>query len=105
MELKQWSEVEPSNADGCVVTWVAGAKREILHPSSQVGQYEEYLRDMHSVFSQGEVGLRFCAYLHNLNHDNQNEIYSHRHEHILNRYPTFAGDQPEEKDTVSKCWM
>jgi hypothetical protein len=48
VELKQWSNVESSNAEGCVTTWVAGSKKDILHPSRQVGQYEQYLRDMHS---------------------------------------------------------
>jgi uncharacterized protein len=93
VELKQWSDVEASNAEDCVTTWVAGAKRDILHPSRQVGQYEEYLRDMHSVFTQGEVGLRSCAFLHNLSYDAGNEIYAPRHAAVLKKFPAFAGDQ------------
>lgn len=93
VELKQWSAVEESNADGCVTTWVAGAKRDVLHPSRQVGQYEQYLRDMQSVFVQGEVGLRSCAFLHNLTYDPNNEIYARRHSHILKQYPAFSGNQ------------
>jgi uncharacterized protein len=83
VELKQWSDVEESNAEDCVTTWVAGSKKDILHPSRQVGQYEEYLRDMHSVFVRGEVGLRSCAFLHNLSHDPSNEIFAARHMHVL----------------------
>jgi len=45
VELKQWSDVEESNADDCVTTWVAGSKRDILHPSRQVGQYEKAQKD------------------------------------------------------------
>lgn len=93
VELKQWSDAEPSNADDCVTTWVAGSKKDILHPSRQVGQYEEYLRDMHTVFSQGEVNLRSCAFLHNLSYSADNEIYAPRHSEVLSRYPAFAGDQ------------
>ncbi len=93
VELKQWSDVEESNAEDCVTTWVAGSKRDILHPSRQVGQYEEYLRDMHSVFVRGEVGLRSCAFLHNLSFNANNEIYAPRHAHVLKQYPAFAGDQ------------
>lgn len=93
VELKQWSEVEASNADGCVTAWVRGAKRDILHPSRQVGQYEEYLRDMHSAFSEGGVGLKSCAFLHNLNFAANSEIFALRHAEILERYPTFTGDQ------------
>lgn len=95
VELKQWSNVEESNAEGCVTTWVAGSKRDVLHPSRQVGQYEEYLRDMHSVFIRGEVDLRSCAFLHNLSYDPTNEIYAPRHAQILKQFPAFAGDQQE----------
>lgn len=96
VELKQWSDVEESNAEDCVTTWVAGRKKDILHPSRQVGQYEEYLRDMHSVFIQGEVQLRSCAFLHNLSYDPAGEIYASRHADILRQYPAFSGDQQEE---------
>lgn len=96
VELKQWSDVEESNADDCVTTWVAGSKRDILHPSRQVGQYEEYLRDMHSVFVRGEVGLRSCAFLHNLTYDPANEIYAPRHANVLKQYPAFTGDRQDD---------
>lgn len=96
VELKQWSDVEESNAEECVTTWVAGSKKDILHPSRQVGQYEEYLRDMHSVFVRGEVGLRSCAFLHNLSYSPANEIYSSRHDAVLKKYPAFSGDQQDQ---------
>lgn len=96
VELKQWSDVEESNAEDCVTTWVAGSKKDILHPSRQVGQYEEYLRDMHSVFVRGEVGLRSCAFLHNLTYSAENEIYASRHSHVLKQYPAFSGDQQSD---------
>ncbi|MCZ8218846.1 MAG: DUF2075 domain-containing protein [Acidovorax sp.] len=96
VELKQWSDVEESNAEDCVTTWVAGSKKDILHPSRQVGQYEEYLRDMHSVFVRGEVSLRSCAFLHNLTYNAKNEIYAPRHAHVLKQYPAFSGDQQGE---------
>ncbi len=95
VELKQWSDVEESNAEDCVTTWVAGSKKDILHPSRQVGQYEEYLRDMHSVFVSGQVGLRSCAFLHNLSYSATNEIYAPRHAQVLKMYPAFAGDQQD----------
>ena len=95
VELKQWSDVEESNAEDCVTTWVAASKKDILHPSRQVGQYEEYLRDMHSVFINGQVGLRSCAFLHSLSYSPTNEIYAERHAHVLKQYPAFAGNQQD----------
>jgi DUF2075 family protein len=94
VELKQWSQqIEPSNADGNVAVWIAGRVRDVLHPSQQVFQYEQYLRDVHNVFTEGAVGLQSCAYLHNLAFDASNEIYSARHSRLLAHTPAFAGDQ------------
>lgn len=102
VELKQWSDVEESNAEDCVTTWVAGSKKDILHPSRQVGQYEEYLRDMHSVFVRGEVGLRSCAFLHNLSYDPNSEIFAERHKHVLKQYPAFTGDKQDDLITYMR---
>ena len=96
VELKQWSATEESDAEDCVVTYVAGRKRDVLHPSRQVGQYEQYLRDVHTVFSNGEVALHSCAYLHNLPFDSDSEIFRAKHQQLLNQFPAFAGDQQEE---------
>ncbi|WP_354684725.1 DNA/RNA helicase domain-containing protein, partial [Cupriavidus necator] len=96
VELKQWGDVGPSDAEGCVSTWLAGSERDVLHPSCQVGQYEQYLRDVHSAFSSGEVGLSSCVFLHNLQRDTENEIFQARHAEFLQAYPAFAGDQVGE---------
>ncbi|MCW5640974.1 MAG: DUF2075 domain-containing protein [Rhodoferax sp.] len=105
IELKQWSDVEESNAEDCVTTWVAGRKMDILHPSRQVGQYEEYLRDMHSAFVRGEVGLRSCAFLHNLTYSAKSEIYAPRHAHVLKQYPAFSGDQQGDLITYMSDYL
>ncbi|KUE88227.1 peptidase S24 [Cupriavidus necator] len=96
VELKQWGEVSPSDAEGCVSTWLAGTERDVLHPSCQVGQYEQYLRDVHAVFSSGDVKLSSCVFLHNLQHDPENEIFRARHAELLQAYPAFAGNQVDE---------
>jgi len=93
VELKQWGRVEASDANDCVMTYVAGGHRDVLHPSSQVGQYERYLRDVHSVFVNGDVGLRSCAYLHNLAHDPSNEIFLPKFDALLRQFPVFGADQ------------
>lgn len=96
VELKQWSKTETSDADDCVLTFVGGAKRDVLHPSKQVGNYRDYLADVHTVFTQGHVGLDACAYLHNMDHGVDKEIFSARHTHLLQSFPLFAGDQQGE---------
>lgn len=93
VELKQWEGAQPSSVDECVTVWVGGAERDVLHPSRQVGQYQQYLADVHTAFTSGDVDLASCAYLHNLQYDPTNELYDSRHSEALTRYPLFAGDQ------------
>lgn len=93
VELKQWEAVYPSAVDDCVTTFVGGRQRDVLHPSRQVGQYQEYLEDCHSAFAPGAVALGSCAYLHNLRCDLSSELFHERHGALLTKYPLFAGDQ------------
>ncbi len=96
VELKQWSNAAPSSIDGCVTTFVGGRRRDVLHPSNQVGQYQQYLEDCHTVFSSGQVQLSSCSYLHNIQLDPASELLSPKHESYLQQYPLFAGDQSNE---------
>jgi len=95
VELKQWEEAEPSPVDECVGTWVGGRLRDVLHPSRQVGNYQRYLLDVHTVFSSATVGLQACSYLHNLRYDPSGELFSARHLDLLTVNPVFAGDQTD----------
>ena len=52
VELKQWSNesIGPSIADHCVELYVGRQVRRVLHPSVQVGNYQQWLLDNHEVF-------------------------------------------------------
>lgn len=93
VELKQWDEAEPTDADGCVSAFVGGAWRTVLHPAKQVGQYQRYLLDTHTAFNAGAIMLDACAYLHNMSYSAADEIYSERHKQLLDTNPVFSGDQ------------
>jgi uncharacterized protein len=96
VELKQWTNVAPSSIKDCVTVFMGGRKRDELHPSAQVGGYQRYLLDVHTTFSEGEVGLSSCAYAHNENYEATNEFWADSHTAILERWPLFAGDQVDE---------
>lgn len=96
IELKQWGEVTASDTDDCVTTWVAGRQRDVLHPSRQVGQYEQYLRDVHSVFATDRVRLSACAFLHNLAFSSTSEIFNARHDALLTEFPVFTSERVEQ---------
>jgi hypothetical protein len=93
VELKQWDAAQPSSVEDCVVTYVGGGLRDVLHPSCQVLRYRQYLQDFHAAFDDGAVGLSACAYLHNLTYRSDDELYATRHAHLLAECPAFAGDQ------------
>jgi DUF2075 family protein len=94
VELKQWQECETSDGDGEVLTWISGRKRNVLHPSVQVGQYKQYLQDYHSAFYEGTspVNLSACAYLHNYPFRENDVIFSEKFKETLNRFPLFLKD-------------
>ena len=66
VELKQWDWVGDSPTPECVVTTLGGRDRDVLHPSIQVGAYEQYLVDMHPEFASGSVRIGSCSSFHNL---------------------------------------
>ncbi len=94
VELKQWSDCEPAEADGLVSTWVGGKIREVAHPSVQVGQYQQYLADTHSAFYEGDrpVRLDACSYLHNYEIRANDALMSPKFSDAIARYPLFAAD-------------
>jgi uncharacterized protein len=94
VELKQWSDdVQPSRVEDMVTVRYGKRLKETLHPSAQVGQYQQYLAETHETFHDGNVRLRACAYLHDFVHDEQSELLSPRHANVLGVYPLFAGDR------------
>lgn len=94
IELKQWDKCEEAFGENEVLTWLGGAKREVLHPSVQVGQYQMYLQDTHTAFNQGSnrIVLDACTYLHNYNYYSEDVIFSNKFKNVLERYPLFTAD-------------
>src|SRR5271157_343994 len=94
VELKQWEKCEEASGDREVLTWIAGAQREVLHPSVQVGQYKLYLEDTHTAFYAGSnpVMLNACTYLHNYSFTPADAIISRKFQDVLQEYPLFSAD-------------
>ena len=98
VELKQWDRCEESYGENEVLTWVGGAKRDVLHPSAQVGQYHMYLRDTHTAFYEERepVNLSACAYLHNYNYYSDDVIFSDKFSGVIKKYPVFTADNVDD---------
>ncbi len=91
IELKQWLDSRPSDLPSAIETRFRGRYQDHLHPSVQVGQYEEYLRDFQTVFQPpNEVKLASCAYLHNYAFDRSDPLLDPKFHSWVARYPLFG---------------
>jgi DUF2075 family protein len=98
VELKQWDSVGPSAIDDCVTVFLGNRERDALHPSRQVGNYERYLKDVHTTFSEGRLGLAACGYMHNMR-DTDSLLFDATFRTLLAQYPLFTGGDMDELAT------
>ena len=98
LELKQWEAAQLSDVDECVLTHLGGRQRVVPHPSVQVRNYKQYLKDTQTVFYEGDrpVELSACSYLHNFTYDPASALCAERFAATVADCPLFAGNQPEE---------
>lgn len=96
VELKQWSEVSPSENPGLVETFLGGGLSEKLHPSDQADGYRVYLSDHATVFTSGEFQLSACALLHNAKRDRVEALYDDQFSETLVRAPLFTSEDTAE---------
>ncbi len=105
VELKQWTEVAPSEFDECVEAFVGRAVRKMLHPSAQALRYAQYLEDMNSAFdpeAQG-IALKPCAWLHNMHPGASGALKSTAFAGLLASSPLYvASDADAFRDFCSK---
>lgn len=98
VELKQWEACKLNDVDNVVLTWVGGREREVLHPSAQVGQYQQYLADGHTTFHEGDspVRLSACSYLHNYDPKPGDPLLDSKFAPVLSEYPVFGANRTVE---------
>lgn len=87
VELKQWSQVDPTRKDAIVRTVLGGSLREVSHPSYQAWSYASLLANFNEYVDVARVELSPCAYLHNLK-DGRSVLDARYREH-LGRAPVF----------------
>jgi hypothetical protein len=97
IELKQWEECEPAEGE-LILTRTGGAKRDVLHPSVQVGGYRNYLADAHTAFHQepDPIGLGACSYLHNYTFQEGDPLLESKFGSWLRDFPIFSADDSEK---------
>lgn len=93
IELKQWSEVQETEKDGIVETFVGGAEREMLHPSYQAWSYAALLEDFNESIESEQIDLKPCAYLHNCTSES---MHSSVYDAYLEMAPAFLKRDAEK---------
>lgn len=69
IELKQWTDAEPTSLDGVVRAKFRGKLQNTLHPSYQVWSYKGLLEGFNKFVQSEAVDLYACAFLHNCSND------------------------------------
>ena len=100
IELKQWSNKSVSElyTTGVfkVEAFTGGHYQPVPHPSQQVANYQQYLKDFEVVF-QGQYNLEGLAYCYNYRlNDIPHDLYADHYKTILDRFPIYSGDQSRE---------
>jgi hypothetical protein len=97
VELKQWTEVAPSEFDECVEAFVGRAVRKMLHPSAQALRYAQYLEDMNSAFDPeaNGIALKPCAWLHNMHPGASGALRSTAFSRLLGSAPLYVASDAD----------
>jgi hypothetical protein len=96
VELKQWETVGQSSIEDCVTVFLGGRDRDVLHPSRQVGNYERYMKDVQTTFSEGRLGLASCGYLHNMTRSADSPLFESAFRALLAQHPLFTGEEVDD---------
>lgn len=93
VELKQWdtADVEDEYALNLMV-----GNAEHVHPSQQALDYAEYLRDVHSEYVAGALGVFPCSYLHDMPARRGQAVSDARFADLLAESPVFLKGQEAE---------
>lgn len=97
IELKQWQKCRSSNLNDAVVTVLEGKNKLLLHPSVQVGNYIDYLKNATDIFNDNkELDLSACVYLHNYIIEADDSLIDKKFEEVIRNYPIFVKDDKEK---------
>lgn len=69
IELKQWSEVEPTNIPSIVKVQFSHGLANALHPSYQAWSYARLIQDYNQTVQDEDIFVTPCAFLHNYKSD------------------------------------
>lgn len=91
IELKQWDSAQKvEGKDGVVKTVLGGGVRETTHPSYQVWSYASLIKNFNQTVDEDEIGLYPCAYLHNYDFRDDDELMDEIYEPYYSEAPLYG---------------
>jgi len=91
VELKQWTEIDFSELEDHVKTFVGGGLRDERHPSYQAWSYASHLHMFNEYVYTNALDISACAYLHNC--ENRSVVNDSRYADKLAKAPVFIKGQ------------
>lgn len=91
IELKQWEKCEKVQEQDMIVrTFLSKSYRDTTHPSYQAHSYGVFLKDYSEVvYSNNDIGINTCAFLHNYDIDNYPDIIADEYQEYIEKAPLF----------------
>lgn len=89
VELKQWSNVQPSYIDGNVKVYIGKGLRCEPHPLLQVEGYYNYLLDFMEIFQNG-TNIYACSYCHNYSIGTNDVLFDIQFKDLIEKFPLFT---------------
>ena len=94
VELKQWTDIDFSELDDHVKTFVGGGLRNERHPSYQAWSYASHLINTNEYIYENELQVASCAYLHNC--PTTAVVSDSRYENYLQTTPVYIKGQYQD---------
>ena len=104
IELKQWTEVNAvQGQDALVETYTGGALRKVVHPSYQAWSYKAMIEDYNSHVQNYKISLHPCAYLHNYQRSNPDNLDQTQYQEYIDEAPLYTeGEVLKLRDFIKK---
>ncbi len=102
IELKQWTDIQPSTTPNHVLTYLGKGIREEVHPAYQAWSYQSHLELYNEFVYTNNVRIDSCAYLHNC--IDIEVIRSSTYEELLKRAQVFIkGEHRKLGDLIKEA--
>ncbi len=95
IENKQWSFIKDRNPgiDLVRIPWGPYKSKDVPHPTAQLREYHLHFKDFFKPFSTGEIKLKCCSFLHNLEtNDHYEKLLDESRFINPKQYPIFNKD-------------